>query len=866
MWLASETGPLSQPARMAISDLWGGPFAEQLRGVLRHLQRQLEPWADHLLRFYRALDQAANEADVADRVEAAGGVPAYDVFAALGPWKAWPAVPPPLAPGWQAVGPKGGASFVYVYPDRARQLVTVLRQAATELRMGARRLGEPLAPLGIEAPNFYGLTAIAAEEVAAEILRRVEAMEEADRRTAGTFATVGERLGFPGSLAPPEDFDRGELDATPPGRPPAAAGPGHQPTQAKEADPVSTSTGNYWYQVVDLAQPARGLPMVFARTYNSLRAATAGALGFGWSHSLEVQLVSNSSGVSVVWDDGHEDHHVRRDITFVPPAGVFDRLRPWGDGWELVTRAKVSYRFNPNGRLVEIADRSGNRSTLDYDGSDRLAALTDASGNTTRFEHDDGGRITAVAGVLDRRWTYAYSKAGDLISVTDPEGGTTTLKYDEAHRLVSIVDAEVRLVVRNVYDAKGRVVEQEDGAGGHWAYAYEPAETVVTDPLGHTKSFEFDHRYRTTAVVDANGVATRLSWDEASNLVAVADTTERTFRFAYDARGNLTSAEGPGAAPVSLEWDDNDNVIAVVGAEGHRAAFSWDDASRPIRLSSPAGIVTTIAWTPDGLPQAVVEGDGGATRYGFDPRGHLASVTDPLGAVTTVEFDAAGRPVAEVHPGGARTTFTWDRVDRLTAVTDATGGVTTYAYDRCGRLVSFTDPLGRTTRYTYEGRGLLASVMDPLGRETTFDYDPCGRLAARTDPRGLIVSFSHDPAGRLMGIEAPDMTPVTYQCCPLPCGPITGTAAAVFKGVAMGAKVTAATVGFAATFSECVGSGVTFACVAGAASSSVSSALGFGLKVGQLPLGLTREVQEFAGWTFGLFLAGTGHASESMRK
>lgn len=90
MWLASETGPLSHPARLAISDLWGGPFAEQLRGVIRHLQRQLEPWVDHLLRFHGALDQAASEADMAVRVEAAGGVPTYDIFAALAPWKAWP--------------------------------------------------------------------------------------------------------------------------------------------------------------------------------------------------------------------------------------------------------------------------------------------------------------------------------------------------------------------------------------------------------------------------------------------------------------------------------------------------------------------------------------------------------------------------------------------------------------------------------------------------------------------------------------------------------------------------------------------------------------------------------------------------------
>ncbi|MGH3115806.1 MAG: RHS repeat-associated core domain-containing protein, partial [Gaiellales bacterium] len=760
LWLASETGPLSQPARLAISDLWGGPFAEQLRGVLLHLHRLLGPWAEHLSRLHGALDRASREAVMA--VEATGGAPSFDVLAALAPWRVWPLVSPPLAPGWPAAGARDSAAFVYVFPDRGRQLVSALRRDALELRAGRRRLADALAPVGIDQPPFYDPMASAAEEVAGEVLRRIEALEEADRRTAGTLATVGEQLGFPGSLAPPADLDRDELAEPARRRQRAAVGPGHQPTQGKEADPVSTSTGNYCYHAVDLAQPSRGVPTVLARTYNSLRAAIDGTLGFGWSHGLGVRLVADGQGFGILWDDGHEDFHRRDGTTLVPPPGVFDRLQALEVGWELAAHAKVRYRFDADGRLVGVADRSGNLATLEYDSAGHPVLLTDASGAKTALEHDEAGHLTAVAGVLDRRWAYGYSVAGDLVTATDPEGATTTFDYDGGHRLVAITDPEGHLVVRNIYDPEGRVVEQKDGAGGLWTYAYEPGRTTVTDPLGCIKTFEFDGHHRTTAVTDANGGLTRFAWDDASNLLAVTDATERTFRFSYGPRGSLTSAEGPDSGQVSVEWDGDDNITAVCSSDGHRATFAWDGCSRPLELTSAAGMTTTITWTPDGRPSAVVAGDGGATRYGFDERGHLASVTDPLGAVTSVEFDAAGRPVAEAHPGGHRTIFTWDRADRLTAVTDAAGGTTTYAYDGCGRLVSFTDPLGRTTAYRYEGRGLLATVMDPLGRETTFTYDACGRLAARADPRGVTVTFSYDPAGRLIGIQAPDLAPVRY--------------------------------------------------------------------------------------------------------
>lgn len=613
--LVSESGPLVHPARLAASDLWGGPFAEQLRGVTWSLQRYLEPWADHLARLYGALEQASRDANMAARAEAAGITSPYDVFGALAPWRAWPAVSIPFSPGWQGSGPRVSATFVYVYPDRARTLASALRQGADELRAGRRRMGEVLAPFGIDPPPFYEPMAAAAEEVAAEVLRRVEALEEADRRVAGGFANAARSLGFVGALAPPGGplLKTGVDPADAAGsalarmRPSADVGPGRQRTQATEADPVSTATGNYLHEAVDLALPGRGLATVFARTYNSLRADQDGPLGFGWSTNLDAHLRFEESHVVVRLGDGREEGHFREATgSLTAPPGTTGRLRVEGDGFVLRSEEGVVSRFDGTGRLLRLADLSGNETVLHHDEKGRLLRVADAAGRVTSFEHDRAGRIAALVDCLGGRFEYAYDRRGNLVGITDACGGRWSYRYDDAHRMTGITDPEGRAVVTNVYDEEGRVVEQRDGAGSRWAYAYGPGRTIVTDPLGHETTYEHDARFRTTAVTDPLGATTRFIWDDGDRLIGVLDPAGEGITLAYNERGNLVEAAGPGAAPVRFEWDADDNLTAVVSAEGDRATFAYDEASRPVRLVSPAGVETRMAWrTPRPSPRAM---------------------------------------------------------------------------------------------------------------------------------------------------------------------------------------------------------------------------------------------------------------------
>lgn len=57
-----------------------------------------------------------------------------------------------------------------------------------------------------------------------------------------------------------------------------AGGPGSNPNAPFSREPINLATGAYFYQATDLTLPARGLPLVFFRTYNS-SSGTAGAFG-----------------------------------------------------------------------------------------------------------------------------------------------------------------------------------------------------------------------------------------------------------------------------------------------------------------------------------------------------------------------------------------------------------------------------------------------------------------------------------------------------------------------------------------------------------------------------------------------------------
>lgn len=541
-------------------------------------------------------------------------------------------------------------------------------------------------------------------------------------------------------------------------------GAGHQPTQAYESDPISTSTGNYLYQPTDIVhRGGRGVPATFTRTYNSSAAATAGSLGYGWTHQWAVTVSATVDAATVTWGDGHTDTYPKDAAgNFVAPPDVDDVLVATADGYELSTPADLVWRFDTSGRLVSLTDASGNAILVGYDSGGNMTSVTDGSGRSIQLTYDAVGRIVTATDALGQAWTYTYDADGNLSTATDPAAGTWRYTYDGLHRLTSLTDPDGNLLASNTYDTEGRVAAQSDSTGATWTFTYGAATTTVTDPLGHQTIYEFDANWRTTKVTDATGGTTELVYDEASNLVAIVDAGGRQRRFAYDDRGNLTASLDAAGQKTAYRWDSSDNLTHIVDARGHTTEYSYDTAGRVTAVKRPSGATTAITYRTDGLPDTVTDAARHVTTLGYDTNGLLTAITDPLGRTTTVALNVAGKPAAVTDPTGATTSYTYDPRGLLRQVTDPLSHSTGYGYDGDGQLTTATDANGNTTTYVHDARGLLTSITDPLGRTTSLTYDAARRLSTRTDPRNTTISYQYDPAGRLVTIDLPDQADLTY--------------------------------------------------------------------------------------------------------
>lgn len=223
--------------------------------------------------------------------------------------------------------------------------------------------------------------------------------------------------------------------------------------------------------------------------------------------------------------------------------------------------------------------------------------------------------------------TVSYGYAGDqLTSVTSAAGKIMNYSYDAGGNLLATVSAtDAGQIVRNVYDPTSKkVAEQYDDANRRWTYGYEGSTTTLSDPLGKA----------TTTVFTAGGKPS-----------SVTDPLQHTRQFEYDANDRLTKQIDPEGGsreylyllPGADLATDRGNVRQIItrsknGADAPRVAeFEYADAcTEPKTCNKPTSIKAPMG--------------GGERKYlfSYDPaHGGLVSVKSPAdqsGGVAETRF------------------------------------------------------------------------------------------------------------------------------------------------------------------------------------------------------------------------------------
>lgn len=542
---------------------------------------------------------------------------------------------------------------------------------------------------------------------------------------------------------------------------------GYRSSIRYEADPVNTLTGHYIYQKKDLALSGKGIPFVFARTYNSPDVTeTDNSLGAGWTHTYNMSItLDDEQNAHVRWGDGrHEIYRLTDECAYEPVYGGYNTLENTADGtFVLTTPEQLVYHFNLANRLESITDRSGNTVHLDYT-EDLLTRIVDTAGREFHLSYDADEHLINVTDPLGRNLNYTYDAAGDLVSATDAEGNTTKYAYDDQHQMTSIRDARGNTLVESVYDEQGRVICQQNAKSNPTAFTYDEANqtSVVTDMMGNPITQVYNAQGQLIEERDATGNSILYQYDEDWNRTSITDKNENTTNYAYDQQGNIIAVTDASGATTHFTFDERNNMLSQTDASGNMTAFDYDDNGNMIRKTDPLGNAADVTYTATGQPLTITDPKGNVTAFTYDSDGNLAEITDALGNITTYEYDGAGRPVQVTDALGRSTTFVYDENDRLVTMTDPLGNSSDYTYDANGNTLSVTDLNGQTTTFTYDVTDLMTATTDPTGKVRTFSYDKLNRLVATTSPDGSASKSEYDHVGNLIEQTDPSGRTTTF--------------------------------------------------------------------------------------------------------
>lgn len=603
------------------------------------------------------------------------------------------------------------------------------------------------------------------------------------------------------------------------------------PTSGMIDDPINASNGNMVHVEKDIEFPAIAAALSVARTWNSLLADQPGAFGAGWSSVFDVRLDVEPDRVVASLADGNVVAFVEWSNRWVAP-GV-PRLRLWRDdtgndqtardgaardgaatdetggddsGWILQADTVRRFMFDSDGRLagwqVGVAKVS-----LVRDESDRIIDLVEhVTGRSLHVDWTSEGLVDRLS--TDDGRSVRYQRDGDGVLVGAlSDAGSVRYAWD-GPLLVSVVDADEVAAFVNVYDEQCRVAIQTSPFGRVSTYDYdESGLTVFSDAAGVVQAMRHDRWGNLIAVIDVDGSAMRLAYNDDRHVVQVVERDGAMWRYRYDG-DDLVERVDPDGLSQRWQWDDRHRLVEDVDRTGAVTCFEYDtDHMAPSRVIGPDGAVVTQSLDERGLPTEIVDADGVVTRFVWDRDGQLAQTVDALGVATVFEYDdhgllsrlappsgaptvmghdshgrmvrtergdavweyrytAAGRVCGGVEPGDVGWSATFGSHGAVATVTDAAGSTVEFAYDAIGNVTTTTAPDGARYRHVFDEVGRLVAAVEPTGATTAKGYDRRGRLVEMTDPRGHVWRRQLDVLGRTTSSTGPDGTETSWTYHP----------------------------------------------------------------------------------------------------
>ncbi|MBN1390961.1 MAG: hypothetical protein JXA22_10010 [Candidatus Thermoplasmatota archaeon] len=542
-----------------------------------------------------------------------------------------------------------------------------------------------------------------------------------------------------------------------------------------------------------------GLSISFERNYLQpiSRRFESGPMGRGWVHNWQYKLIEKDDGTVEISDMTgtprifHPDIRcTRRYLSQPGDPGELQELQQ--GGYRLKEKDGMIQVYLPDGKLDHCEDTNGNRISCTYSG-DRLTRLTLGSGDFLELTYDSSGHITSVKDKVGRGASYTYS--GDhLTSILANNGAATTYGYDltpkspSEHALTEVfLPLQSKIVIE--YDGDGHLNSIfRKGGLEDLNFTYGPGMVKVTDEVGNTNRFHFDHWGRITSFENGLEEAYHFRFDGIGQMIGVMDPSGRSVEYTYDIDGDpvgivdpMGSMYGIGYSRVNsrivrtidpdgietgYDRDTRGNLIGIFYTDGSRETWSYDQYGDPITWTNRRGNTTSYSFDPGGRVTSITYADGSKAEYDYDDRGNLVRMEDWTG-LTTFGYDGYDRMVRIDGPGLPWLEFTFDGANRRTSIMDHLGNRIEYGYDGSGRLDVLTEGAVEVVRYDHDSAGRLSTRTLEGGSYTDYEYDDAGRIATLSDhapDHSTLSSFgyTYDRCGRRTGVQT-DHGSWTYE-------------------------------------------------------------------------------------------------------
>jgi RHS repeat-associated protein len=377
--------------------------------------------------------------------------------------------------------------------------------------------------------------------------------------------------------------------------------------------------------------------------------------------------------------------------------------------------------------------------------SDRLTI--EESGAKVTVVRGDGSTIpftrTSGTAYAGPTWSKETLSGSSEAGYTFTTVDQTAYCFSGGGRLESVVDRNGNATTL-AYDEAGRLKAITDPAGRQLAFAYNGGGQVesVTDPMGHVVKYAY----------------------EGGNLTAVTPPGEESprWQFKYDASHRITEVIDGRGGKTTNEYDGSSRVVSQTDPAERTLTFKYEPFHTTV-TNKATGAVTDKWFTSNNEPFSITYGYGtplATTRsFAYNAAGQLVRETDGNGNATIFGYDEAGNRASERDALGHETKWTYNATHDVISATTPRGEPTTIERDSRGNVEVISRPAPgettQTTTFAYDEYGQLESVTDPLERTWSFGYDAYGDRTSETDPLGHTRTLGYDKGSRLISVVSP---------------------------------------------------------------------------------------------------------------